>query len=364
MTLDNRKFTESSASARLGRLASAPGPSGDDITLLELLTRIWRGRWIVCATTIAVVAIVAIWMRVSSPLYTATMLVAPAASAGSGGLTGAASRYASLAALAGIDLPSDEIVTPFTEFTETIVSHVVAEQLHRKYKLLPKIFKAGWEWNAEAGEWSPRGGLAATVKGWIRAPFDLPPVAPPTATALATYLKKQLSISTVGTTGMRRIEFQHKDPEFAVRLLQWLHLEGDALIRKKAAARASRQIAYIEQKLRTVTSADHRRSLLQLLLDQEREMMMIQVDLPFAARVISAPAASDNPTFPRVVLLGALGILSGFILGILLTFLIDMFRPPGGRPIESASPDSGEGVADAEVSQQELREASPASPAE
>lgn len=311
---------------------------------------------------VAVVAVVAIWMRVSSPLYTATMLVAPAAGAGSGGLTGAVSQYSGLAALAGIDLPSDEIVTPFTEFTETIVSPVIAEQLQRKHKLLPKIFKGGWEWNAEAGEWSPRGGLAATVKAWLRASFDLPPMAPPTETALAAYLKKQLSISTVGATGMRRIEFQHKDPEFAVSLLLWLHREGDALIRKKAETRASRQIAYIEQKLRSVTSADHRRSLLQLLLDQEREMMMIQVDLPFAARVISAPVASDNPTFPRVALFGALAVLSGFILGILLSFLIDGLRPPGGRPIESASAKSGEGVAEPEGPQQELREA-PRAPA-
>ena len=82
-------------------------------------------------------------------------------------------------------------------------------------------------------------------------------------------------------------------------MLLLVHKEGDELIRLDAQERATRQIKYITEKLATVSITEHRQSLTQLLSDQEKQMMMIQVDLPFSARIIHPPMASDAPTSPR-----------------------------------------------------------------
>ena len=60
-------------------------------------------------------------------------------------------------------------------------------------------------------------------------------------------------------------------------------------------------------------------------------MMMIQVDLPFAARVIEPPIASDQPTFPKPVLFLALAIVIGAMIGVFIVFLIEALRGVDAR---------------------------------
>lgn len=325
-------------------LASAG--SDEQMTLREVFQRVWRGKWTVIITAMFFVAAVSIWMKSVSPLYTAKIVVAPA-SGGSSGMAARLSRYSGVAALAGIDLPADETVTPFSQFSEVITSPLVADRLAKKHGILPRVFKGAWTWNAESKSWTRKQGLLTPLKDWLRGFFNLPPRAEPSANALASILKQKLAIRLVKNSGMQLIQIRHKDPVFAANLLTWLHQESDNLIREEAEARTSRQIAYIDQKLRTVTAADHRRSLVELLLDQEKQMMMIQVDLPFAARIIEPAIASDDPTFPRPPLFLLVAGVGGLIIGVCLAFLIQVTRrqPDRSRPGDS-EPSTG-GVAEA-----------------
>lgn len=297
------------------------------LTLREIVLRIWRGKWIIVATMAIVVALVVGWMKMKSPLYTAAVVVAPASDAGAGGLASRLSQYSGIAALAGIDLPSNEVVTPFRQFTEIMTSPVVAERLAKKYDIMPTIFAGRWSWSPTEKVWTRQRGLLSPVTGWAREFFGLPPRPPPSVGQLADYLHEKISMSEIELTGMQRIMFRHKDPVFAVQMLAALHKEADGVIREESEMRTSRQIAYIERKLQTTTAADHRRSLVQLLLDQEKQMMMIQVNLPFAARIIEPPIASSAPTSPKPKLFLAGAIVLGAMLGIFIVFLIDALRP-------------------------------------
>lgn len=320
---------------RLQAAILARAESDEQITLRQLAMQLWRGKWTIVITATILVVLVSIWMKSVSPLYTAKIVLAPASGGGGGGMASRLSRYSGVAALAGIDLPADETVTPFSQFGEMITSSLVAERLAEKHGILSRVFKAGWVWNPDAKTWSRKQGLLTPIKNSVRGFFNLPPRAPPSANALANLLKQKLSTKLVGNSGMQVIQLQHKDPVFAVNLLTWLHRESDNLIREEAQARTSRQIAYIEQKLRTVTAADHRRSLVELLLDQEKQMMMIQVDLPFAARIIEPAIASDDPTFPRPSLFLLVAGVAGLIIGVCLTFLIEALRMPPNRSVSA-----------------------------
>ena len=55
-------------------------------------------------------------------------------------------------------------------------------------------------------------------------------------------------------------------------------------------------------------------------------MMMIQVDLPFAAKLVEPPVATDTPTFPKPVLFLGLAAAGSFLLAIFLVFVIDALR--------------------------------------
>ena len=125
---------------------------------------------------------------------------------------------------------------------------------------------------------------------------------------------------------MWRISFRHKDPVFEMQFLTWIHKESDELVRGDALERASRQIAYIGERLRTYSITEYRQALVQLLSEQEKQMMMIQVDLPFAARIINPPTVSDVPTSPQPFLALALAVTGGLFLGVSLALLVDALR--------------------------------------
>ena len=189
-------------------------------------------------------------------------------------------------------------------------------------------------WNVENERWiRPEGGVARAI-GRARAFFDLPVWTPPSAEKLAKRLTDELDIMEIPLTGMRRIAFRHKDPEFAAQFLRWLHEEADGLIREEAQERTTRQIQYIEEKLATVFVAEHRMSLTQLLSDQEKQMMMIQVDLPYAARIIEPPIVSDRPTSPKVIRNLLFEVVGGAILGVFIVLLVGALRggPAQTRP--------------------------------
>ena len=91
-----------------------------------------------------------------------------------------------------------------------------------------------------------------------------------------------------------------------------------------------RQIEYIQQKLATVSITGHRQALTQLLSAEEKNMMMIQVDLPFAARIIEPPVVSEAPTSPKPFFFLALSVVVGGVLGVLLVFLVGALRDEPG----------------------------------
>ncbi len=301
-------------------------PFEQEISVRDLLLKIWRGKWIVIAVSVVIVALVVTWMKITSPLYSASMVIAPAQGASDGGLSGALSRFGGLASLAGVDLPTDNAVSPFTEFTELITSSTLAQRLQERHGALQKVFEDSWD--PEAGAWLPPAGPVAAIKGWIYDFFGMPAWSEPSAISLAEFLEEEIKIAEVQETGMMSVWFRHEDPQFALQLLRWIHEEGDAQIREHAKERTSRQIAYVEEKLRTVTTIEHRQLLVELLSSQEQRMMMIEVDLPYAARIIEAPRVTDQPIFPKPPLFLAVGIVSGFLIGVFVVFLVDALRRP------------------------------------
>ena len=123
----------------------------DEITLRDLIIRVWRGKWIILATMVAAVGLIVLWMKIFTPLYTATMVVAPAGEASASGMAGRLSRFEGFASLAGIGFPGSEKVTPFTQFTELVTSVTVAQRLQDKHSVLRKIFYKCGTWKTSAG---------------------------------------------------------------------------------------------------------------------------------------------------------------------------------------------------------------------
>jgi len=258
-------------------------------------------------------AVAVLWLV--PPEHTAVMIVGPTARVGS------AAMGARVPVMVGRETPlgaaepgaGDESLSDYARYLELFGNGAVADRLAADPAFLRALFAGRWD--AEAGGWRPPPGLTPTVKRWLLALVGRQDWVEPDAERVARTLRDRLVIDMVRTGPMRRISLRHRDRATALELLRRIAAATDAHLRAEASRRSVAQIAHIKARLASVTVTEHRRALSDLLSDQERVAMMIEVDLPFAADVIQAPTASALPDWPNPALVTPLAGLVGLLAG-------------------------------------------------
>lgn len=277
----------------------------------------WR---VIVACALAGLAVAILGLRVVPAEFTASMVVGPTARTGFAGM-GPRVPAAGPEVAAGMAEhgAGDETLSDFARFLELLGSAPVASRLIGDPDLLRRLFPERWD--AAAGEWRPPPGLAAGAKRLLLALAGREDWVEPDAVEAARRLRDHVSVATVGTGPMRRIAARHAERAFALDLLGRLAAATDAHLRAEAARRSAAQIAYVRAQLVRVTMAEHRRTLTELLAEQERVAMLIEVDLPFAADPIEPPTAARLPDWPEPKVVLPLGLAVGTALGMLLVNL-------------------------------------------
>ena len=268
-------------------------------TLMDLIRQLWSARFVLLLGAALGCVAASLFLVLSVPHYRVTMLVAPAERTVRADIksflpenAGFAAHYreGSMAALDAAD---------FTRFEYILRGPSVADSLSRDKPVLDGLSREGKFVFSSAAD------LNGTDE-------------------LAHYFRKKIAIEPVGNTPLRRIVYDHPEPEFAIALLNRLYEQADSLIRRDVAAKAEGRAAYLKDMLEKTGHPDHRRVLTSLLMEQEHLLMMLAMEEPFAAIVAEPPAASVRPWWPRKSL-----IFTGFAFaGALLGFAL---RHPGTR---------------------------------
>ncbi len=304
-----------------GVIRHPPGAAARDARsgLRDLVDTLRTGWRVIVGAALGAVAlaVAALWLVPAE--HTAVMIVGPTARFGSAAMGARVpvimGRETALAAAepgAG-----DESLSDFARYLELFGSGAVAERLAADPAFLRTLYPERWgaDTPGEAPGWRPPPGLAPVVKRALLALVGRQDWVEPDAERVGRTLRERLVIDMVRTGPMRRISLRHRDRATASALLGRVAAATDAHLRAEASRRSVAQIAHIKARLASVTVAEHRRALSDLLSDQERVAMMIEVDLPFAADVIQAPTAPALPDWPNpaalVPLAGLVGLLAG-----------------------------------------------------
>ncbi len=277
-----------------------------------------------CIGVALLLGVVAI--RIVPAQHTATMVVGPTAR------LGVAAMGARLPVLKGYDMaaaaaepgPGDEILSDFARYLELLNSIPVAERLMGDVELLRALFPDRWD--EENGRWRTPSGLVPWCKRLFLSIVGREDWVEPDAERVARALQDRIVIETIRTGPMRRISLRHTDRNVALRLLGTVAAATDAHLRAEASRRSAAQIAYVRSRMAGVTVAEHRRALADLLSEQERVAMMIEVDLPLAADTIEFPAAARLPDWPNPLLIVPMAGLLGLFLGALFLCLRRVWR--------------------------------------
>ena len=298
------------------------------LTVEDVIGILRRGLWLIVLLPAVAIGLQFWSLKDATPIYTAYLQVAAPGEDGDKARSGLLGIARTLRVVEG-----SETLSKFDRYLHGMTTVNLAERLEGKYDITKPIF-AG-EWNEATQQWhEPRWRGAARIYVSIRRILGLPIWSSPDARSLSDYLREEVHIDETLTPGIHEISYSNKDPQFAVNLIRLLHEETESMFLESDKAEKRNAIEYLTEKLSTVTFAEHRAVLVNLLAEQEQTMMLMREDAPYAARVIDGPYASVYPTAPRPIFSLGLAGLTGGVFGVLLAFLREALRRRGGRSVE------------------------------
>jgi len=222
--------------------------------------------------------------------YTAEMTIAPNRTVNSMGDAGGGG----LSSLIGLQGPTD---SQFELYLATRKSNLLAAHMWSLAGFPQKIF-AGF-WDPETRQWKPNSGVFQTAKRALIRLMGFNDWTPPSPGDLAAYLAKAFTVETDKRTLITKITFSDSDPAFAKWLLATVHNQTEAILREQAQQRTRVMIDHAVHELSVVTVAEQRMALIALLSAQEKQLMMIGDNLPYAAVVVDPPSADLPDSAPR-----------------------------------------------------------------
>lgn len=139
---------------------------------------------------------------------------------------------------------------------------------------------------------------------------------------LATYIQKHVRLEPVGTSSLRRMVYTHPRGDFAAYFIERIHDVTDTLIRQNVKTEAATRAAYLKQTIGTTVNPAHRQTLTTLLLEQERLLMLVSIDSPYAATVVEPASVAIKPAWPNTPLVVLSALLGGGLVGFMVFGLV------------------------------------------
>jgi Chain length determinant protein len=303
------------------------------VDLLAFVAYLRKRLWWLAAAMLAGLLLAFAYLNVATPKYAATLRVSPAA-AGGGGLGGALGQLGGIAAMAGIDVRqgSSSGASPFDLYLDTLRSRHVADLLAKDQQLMQHVFIS--EWDPSTGQWRERRSILRSAYKLVKqiAGQPGPEWHPPAGGELADYLMKKVVIQAPKPKEppVTTLLYEDQDPAFAAMLLDKLSALADDSVRQRTLVRATTYARYLENRLKVTDNVDQQRRLSEILLDQERAIMMAGSSVPFAATPSEPAVPSQRPVRPNVVMTLLVGLLVGAIVGVLWLFVLYLAKPQGG----------------------------------
>ena len=294
------------------------------IDLRHLLRALVRGSWVLVIAGLIGAASGIRDMHNFSPQHEAKMVIAP-----SGGGSSVPTSLGQLSALAGVAGLSAAVgvtsqATPFERLKQALSSLELAGVLQEKFDLLHTVYAGSWD--AEAGEWiRPSGQEFERREQYLRF-LNLPTWSEPSLEKLAAYVGDSVLVEQIEQSPFYEVKVTHSDPDFASYLLTITYREADELLRKRDRREVAERKAYLNERLLTETLEASRNVLYSLLTQEEQKEMMLEGDLPYAARIIDPPYLLDAPTAPSVARTVVFPIVIAVLLAVAALSAIALFR--------------------------------------
>ncbi|HCG6695227.1 Wzz/FepE/Etk N-terminal domain-containing protein [Vibrio parahaemolyticus] len=297
----------------------------DEIDLRELFKALWKGKWIIIATTF-VFAVGAVLYALSLPnIYKSDALLAPSDSSNGGGLSKMGGQLGGLAALAGVSLSSGES-SQTALAVQVIKSRQFIEAFINKHNLLvPLMAVEGWDLTNDRLILNKELYNSDSEK-WLRKPDGLRGAKPSEQEAFEKFKNEILNVSQDKDSGLYTISVKHYSPYVAQQWVNWLIEDINKVMRERVITEASQNLDYLSIQLQKTSIADMQSTFYKLIEEQTKRLMLAEVQDEFVFKVIDPAVVPELKTEPKRALICILGSLIGGFFGIAFVITRHAFK--------------------------------------
>lgn len=285
-----------------------PNDFEDEIDLLELLSVLWQGKWIVVTIT-SFVSIAAVIYSLSLPnIYESKALLVPANSSGS--ISGALGNYQGLAGLAGISLPSSNSEGNSTKAIKTLKSLSFFEK-----NILPSIFQpdlmALKSWDSDMNSVIYDESIYNTNNNtWKQIPSA--------QESYKVFMEKHLRLNEDKNSSFITLSIKHQSPYVAKQWADLVINEVNNFYRQKDKVESEKAVNYLNQQISMTGFSEIKKVLAELLQEETKKLTLIEANQSYVFDYIDPPAVMEKksePTRSTICILSALlgGIFSIFL---------------------------------------------------
>lgn len=301
----------------------------DEIDLRELFIALWKGKWIIIATTF-IFAIGAVLYALSQPnTYKADALLSPTESSG-GGISG---QLGGLAALAGVNLDGGEASQ--TELAAQVMqSRQFLEYFIDKYDLWVPLM-AVKAWDAESNQLVIDHDMYdSQTQTWLREPQGLRGVEPTAQEAIQAF-KDIFSVNSNRDSGLYTVSITHLSPYIAQQWVSLLVDEINQVMRQRTITETTKNLAYLQEQLQRTSIAAMQATFYSLIEEQTKSLMLAEAQDEFVFKLIDPAVVPELKDGPKRALICVLGTLLGGMLGVAMVLVRFAFRRE--EEVESSS---------------------------
>jgi len=301
----------------------SPARYDDEIDLRELARVIWAGKWLIGGITICASIIAVIIALMLPNIYRAEALLAPNDRDGAGGLGSLAAQYGDLATLAGINLGSGTADKTALGLEILKSRKFLSEYVERHDILVSLMAAKGWD--PKTGELKIDSNVYdISAKKWTRR-VRPPQNTIPSAQEAHEQFMDILSVSQDNKSGFVTVAVQHYSPEVAKQWVEWLVEDLNNSIMRQDVSEAEQAIEYLNSQIQSTSLADLQNVFFSLIEEQTKIVMLARVSSEYMFRTIDPSVAPEHRAEPNRMLIVALGLFLGGLLGVIIVVVRNKF---------------------------------------
>jgi hypothetical protein len=144
---------------------------------------------------------------------------------------------------------------------------------------------------------------------------------------LANYVAGTVTAEANKNNSLVSLHYSNRKPDTAAQFLSQVVAATNDYIRAQNRENQKQYVAYLSESAAKATNVEQRQAIDTLLLQQERQLMMTEVDVPYAAKILDGPTVVPvNKVLKILVIYAFIGMIIGIAIAVSRDLLPSKWR--------------------------------------